>query len=352
MCFTHLSDSPVPTLCTSTPVCQTNIISSDLVLFLVERQSPLVSREICCLHPSEGCLGVPSIEIRQHMLRITFLDRMCRGSDEVGAFWKEDIRKHFPSLRSVHSCEEEAGRTPRAECSFYRECRRALKLLLRASDGLSNAQALYRLLVRGGVQDDLIGELGLTKQEARSIWPWAPVLNNNSITMRHHSPDSWALWVGKRLCSAGLEKYPNCRRCTGEVETIGDAFFQCRTVMPLCKFVEGLMFRMLQGNFFVLEASSVCSNVVPQLTKAEHYVFCCLLGVMRVVMWTTRQKEFYDGEQFTSSQLILYFKHQLKVKIRTERRRLPSSEFGKRWVNLARLCRVKVADLEWHFHAG
>ncbi|CAE1328543.1 unnamed protein product [Acanthosepion pharaonis] len=169
---------------------------------------------------------------------------MCRGLDEVGTFWKEDVRKHFPSLRSVHSCEEEAGRTPRVECSFYRECRRALKILLRTSDGLSDAQALsrkalYRLLVRGSVRDALIDELGLTKQEACSIWPWAPglkCLTNDEASL------TWlmirgALWVGKRLCSAGLEKYPNCRRCTGEVETIGHAFFSVQdgsAVVQVC----------------------------------------------------------------------------------------------------------------------
>ncbi|CAE1331312.1 unnamed protein product [Acanthosepion pharaonis] len=57
-----------------------------LFSFLWRGKAPMVSREVCCLHPSEGGLGMPSIEIRQYMLRITFLDRMCRGSNEEGAF--------------------------------------------------------------------------------------------------------------------------------------------------------------------------------------------------------------------------------------------------------------------------
>lgn len=32
-----------------------------------------------------------------------------------------------------------------------------------------------------------------------------------------------------------------------------------------------------------------------------------------------------------------------------ERKRLHSLEFGKMWVSIARLCQVKVSDLEWHF---
>ena len=38
-------------------------------------------------------------------------------------------------------------------------------------------------------------------------------------------------------------------------------------------------------------------------------------------------------------------KHQIKVKIRSERKRLSSLEFGKRWVTVARLCHVVGASL-------
>ena len=105
------------------------------------------------------------------------------------------------------------------------------------------------------------------------------------------------------------------------------------------------MVRILNGKFFVLEASSVCSNVVPRLNRQEHYVFLCLLGVMRVVMWTTRKKELYEDESFSSQTLVAFYKHQIKVKIRSERKRLSSLEFGERWVTVARLCRVVGANL-------
>lgn len=141
---------------------------------------------------------------------------------------------------------------------------------------------------------------------------------------------------------------PNCVRCGGAVESLGFIFFDCSVVRPLCKLIEGYMVRVLGGKSFVLEARSVCSNVVPQMKRNEHYVFLCLLGIMRVVIWMTRQKEFYGGEKFSSSQLVLFFKHQLKIKIRAERKRLSSSKFGERWLNVSRLVHLRGANLEWH----
>ncbi len=74
---------------------------------------------------------------------------------------------------------------------------------------------------------------------------------------------------------------PECGRCGDLEETISHTFFHCPVVQPLCKLLEGYMVRILNGKFFVLEASSVCSNVVPKLNRQEHYVFLCLLGVMQ-----------------------------------------------------------------------
>ena len=95
---------------------------------------------------------------------------------------------------------------------------------------------------------------------------------------------------------------------------------------------------------------SVCSNVVPKLNRQEHSVFLCLLGIMRVVIWTTRKKELYDDddESFSFQTLVAFYKHQIKVKIRSERKRSSLLEFGKRWVTVARLCRVVGASLTFN----
>ena len=313
----------------------------------------MVRRGICYLHPSEGGLGVPNVETRRHTLRLTFLGRMCAQFDETGVFWKEDAKRAFPALKSVHSADgREAHRLPRGECSFYGECRQALRVFSRVQSSLTDSRpltrkALYRVLVRGAVRDDLLEELGVTKQEGRLLWPWAPgmrSLNNDEASL------TWlvirkALWVSKRLWTAGLVSSQGCFRCGDMEETIAHVFFHCPEVKPLCNYLERLMVRMLRGKFFVLEASSVCSNVVPVLTRQKHYVFLCLLGVMRVVIWTTWKKGFYGGESFSSRALVAFFKHQVEVKLKCERERLSPMQFSERWVKEARLCRVNGTTL-------
>ena len=222
---------------------------------------------------------------------------------------------------------------------FYRECRHALKVLSRLQTGLSDSRpllsrALYRCLVSRAACDILIGELGVTEAEGRLLWPWAPrmrCLNNDEASL------TWlvirnALWIGKKLFAAQQAISPECGRCGDLEETIGHAFFHCPVVRPLCKLLEGYMVRILNGKFFVLEASSVCSNVVPKLNRQGHYVFLCLL-------WTTRKKELFEDESFSSQTLVAFFKHQIKVKIRSERKRLSSLGFGERWVTCALVSR-------------
>jgi len=338
------------------PIPSTLLIQLERALFqfIWGKRAPMVRRDICCLHPSEGGLGVPSVETRRHTLRLRFLGRAISEHDESGEFWKEDAKKAFPALRSVHSENGEAYRLPRKECSFYRECRYALKVLSRLQLGLTadrppSRKALYQMLVRGAVRDDLIGKLGLTKAEGRLLWPWAPglrSLNNDEASL------TWlvirgALWVGKRLKKAGLATPPVCVRCRGEEESLVHAFFTCPVVKPLLKLLEGFMVRMQNGKSFTLDVRAVLNNVVTSLDRNKLYVLLCLLGVVRVVIWTTRKEEHYGGESFSSQALVAFYKHQIKVKIRSERKRLSSLVFNERWVKLSRLCRVKGADLEF-----
>ena len=61
------------------PIPPTTLFKLERILFqfVWAKRFPLVRREICYLHPSEGGLGVPNVEARCHTLRLTFLDRMC-----------------------------------------------------------------------------------------------------------------------------------------------------------------------------------------------------------------------------------------------------------------------------------
>ena len=52
--------------------------------------------------------------------------------------------------------------------------------------------------------------------------------------------------------------------------------FTARFVWPLCKLLEGYMVCILNGKSFVLEASSVCSNVVPSYPVVEQTGTLCV----------------------------------------------------------------------------
>ena len=78
-------------------------------------------------------------------------------------------------------------------------------------------------------------------------------------------------------------------------------------------------------------------------------VFLAILAVAQMVIWTTRKKGLYDDANFSHRDLVLYFKHQLKVKIRCDRKRLDRITFNNWWVNAASLVVRKGAILESSF---
>ena len=78
-------------------------------------------------------------------------------------------------------------------------------------------------------------------------------------------------------------------------------------------------------------------------------VFLAILTVVRMVIWTMRKKGLYDDANFFHRDLILFFRHQLKVKIRWNRKRLDRITFNRRWVHAASLIVRKGATLELSF---
>ena len=57
----------------------------------------------------------------------------------------------------------------------------------------------------------------------------------------------------------------------------------------------------------------------------------------------------YDGVNFSHRDLILFFRHQLRVKIRCDGKRLDRITFDKRWVYAASLVVPKGATLDSSF---
>ena len=84
----------------------------------------------------------------------------------------------------------------------------------------------------GGVRDELIDKLGVTKEEGRLLWRWAPwmkCLNNDEASL------PWlvirkALLVGKRLFVARLAILLKCVWFGDMKESIAHAFFHCPCV--------------------------------------------------------------------------------------------------------------------------
>ena len=94
---------------------------------------------------------------------------------------------------------------------------------------------------------------------------------------------------------------------------------------------------------------NVVGNILPPFQGKKHMVFLAILAVARMVIWTTRNKGLYDDVNFSHRDLVLYFRHQLRVKIRCDRKRLDRITFDKRWVNAASLVVRKRATLESSF---
>ena len=99
----------------------------------------------------------------------------------------------------------------------------------------------------------------------------------------------------------------------------------------------------------LLNVGYIMNNVLPPFQGEKHVVFLAILAVARMVIRTTRNKGLYDDANFSHRDLVSYFWHQLRVKIRCDRKRLDRITFSKRWVNAASLVVRKGAMLESTF---
>ena len=59
----------------------------------------------------------------------------------------------------------------------------------------------------------------------------------------------------------------------------------------------------------------LCAAIWYRSWTGRNIVFLCLLGIMWVMVWMMRMKEFPGEESFSPQTLVSYYKHQIKVKI-------------------------------------
>ena len=129
---------------------------------------------------------------------------------------------------------------------------------------------------------------------------------------------------------------PDCTRCDNGLEkTTEHSFYYCKRVRLLWNYVGEWTIHIKPKQLVLLDVGYVLDNVLPQFQGQKHVVFIVILAVARMVIWMTRKKGFYDGANFSHHDLILFFRHQLRVKIRCDRKRLDRITFDRRWVHTA-----------------
>ena len=72
----------------------------------------------------------------------------------------------------------------------------------------------------------------------------------------------------------------------------------------------------------LFDVGYIVDNVDPPYRGGKCVVFLAILAMARMVIWTTQKKGLYDGENFSHRDLILFFRHQLRVQVRCDRKRL------------------------------
>ena len=271
---------------------------------------------------------MPDLESHWLAERLAYLGRSLTG-DTV---WRLKASRIFPRLKSGPKAE--GRRRLLGEALFVCECRKALRNLLGSSDLSRTRKELYRGLVVGAASDPLSERCGWTAEEIHSQWNWAPgssFLDNSEFSLtwrlaRNALPllGSLRQWLGRNRLST-----PSCER-----------------VCPFWDHVEEWTACIEPKQLVLLDVGYVVENVLPPFQCEKRMVFLAILAVARMVIWTTRNKGLYDDANFSHRDLVLYFRHQLRVKIKCDRKRLDRITFSKRWVNAASLIVRKGAMLE------
>ena len=277
----------------------------------------MIRRQVCIQRTRNGSLGMPDLESHWLAERHAYLGRSLTGD----AVWRRKANRTFPRLKSDPKAE--GRRRSLGETLFVRECRKAFRNLLESSD-LSRPRN----------------------------WNWAPglsFLNNSEFSLTWRLLRNALPLIGLNF-RAGLADMPDCARCgSGLEETAEHAFYYCERVRPFWDPVGEWTARIEPKQLVLLDVGYVVDNVLPPFQGEKRVVFLAILAVARMVIWTTRNKGLYDDAIFSHRDLVLYFRHQLRVKIRCDKKRLDRITFSKRWVNSASLVVRKGAMLESSF---
>ena len=159
-----------------------------------------------------------------------------------------------------------------------------------------------------------------------------------------------ALALNDLAYRAFLADMPDCPRCdSGLEETALHAFYYCEWVRPFWSHVGEWTACISPKQPVLLDLGYVLDNVDPPYKGEKSVVCLTFLAVAQMAIWATRNKGLYEGENFSHRDLILYFWHQLRVKIRCDRKFLERIPLDKRWGHATSLVVRKEAMLESSF---
>ena len=147
------------------------------------------------------------------------------------------------------------------------------------------------------------------------------------------------------MCIADM---PDCPRCDSGLEETALHTYYCERVRPFWSHVEEWTARISPRELMLLDVGYVVDSINPPFQGEKCVVFLVILAVARMVIWETQNKGLYECANFYRD-LILFFRHHLRVNIRCDRRRLDRITFSKRWVHAASLVVRKGATLESSF---
>ena len=184
----------------------------------------------------------------------------------------------------------------------------------------------------GSASDPLSERHGWMAEEIRSHGNWAPgssFLNNSEFSLTW-----WLAWNALPLLSldfrAGLVDMPDCACCSSGLEEMAEhAFYYCERVRLFWDHVGKWTARIEPKQLVLLDIGYVV-DILPLFQGEKYVVFLAILAVAKMVIWTTQKKRLYDDANFFHCDLVLYFRHQLRVKIRCNRKRLDRITFDKR----------------------
>ena len=306
----------------------------------------MVRKWVCIQRTRNGGLGMPDLESHWLAERLAYLGRSLRGD----AVWRRKAIRTFPRLKS--DLKAEGWRKPFGVALFVRECRTALRNLLGSSDLSWPRKELYQELVVGSASDPLSERRRWTAEEIRSHWNWgsgSSFLNNSEFSLTWRLGRNALLLLGLSF-RAGLADMPDCARCGSGLEEMAEhTFYYCERVRPFWDHVGKWTARIEPKQLVLLDVGYIVDNVLSPFQGEKRVVFLVILAVARMVIWETRKKGLYNDVNFSHRDLILYFRHQLRIKIRCDRKRLDRLTFSKSWVNAASLVVRKGAMLESSF---